>query len=405
MHSFCIIIFCLDKLWHQGSKTSCRVVDLLPAHLVIHLHHLDTSVLVSGAGESHHFGPIRMVDMQHLFVAHWHCFMYADPTVADCHWGKCRLVIVSMVINDYCHKPMKIQLAQGWFGQLGLHCGWLGWCGYDTWPAWHKDNGLLYRWRYHECLNLWYMAHNVWVPLSFVAMLAQAKLCRSPSLFQDRRPLNVAWCLIREVLDSVCTFTGDDWDFSFDHVAHVVLDVADPIAPTNEPVTRPSKPLEDDNMISWNSHAAQFDLDKDTDSHPSSRRGSPRLRPPSLVQLQGPTPVMERERPTPPSGGVSIGPSTSMTHAPGRGLKRKHEPEDAIERQALSWVGQQPPKKARRHRYVKFSPLGLGVVLNFHHPTVEYPEWGRCCGFCGSCGHLFNWGGISSCAPMPKVDS
>ena len=58
MHSFCVIIFRLDKLWHQGLKALHQVVNLLPAHLVIHLHHPDTSVLVSGVGESHHFGPI-----------------------------------------------------------------------------------------------------------------------------------------------------------------------------------------------------------------------------------------------------------------------------------------------------------------------------------------------------------
>ncbi len=135
MHSFCVIIFCLDKLWHQGSRTSHRVVDLLPAHLVIHLHHPDTNVLVSGAGESHHFGPIRMVDVQHLFMANRHCFSYADRTVATRHRGKCGLVIVSMVTNNYCHKSMKIQLAQDWFGHFGPHRGRLGWCGYDSWPA------------------------------------------------------------------------------------------------------------------------------------------------------------------------------------------------------------------------------------------------------------------------------
>ncbi len=127
MHSFCVIIFRLDKLWHQGLRTSRRVVDLLPAHLVVHLHHPNTSVLVSGARESHHFGPIQMVDVQHLFMANRHCFSYADPTVATRHCGKCGLAIISMVTNDYCHKPMKSSWCRIGTGVLDHIAG--GWGG------------------------------------------------------------------------------------------------------------------------------------------------------------------------------------------------------------------------------------------------------------------------------------
>ncbi len=182
------------------------------------------------------------------------------------------------------------------------------------------------------------MAHNIWVPLSFVAMLAQANLCRSPLLFQHGQPLTIAWRLIREVLDNVCTFVGDDWDFSFAHaiddlVANDMLDVVNPNVPTDskEPVVGCGEPLEEDDMVGWDSDSVQFNSEGDLDSHHGSQCGSPRPRPPSLVQLQGPTPVMEREGSTTPFGGHSIGPSTSMTHAPGRGLKCKREPEDAIE--------------------------------------------------------------------------
>ncbi len=160
MHSFCMVIFHLDKLWHQGKKTSQRVVDMLPTHLVIHLHDKRTTIRVSGAGESHQFGPITIVDIQHLFMANWHRFKYVDPTVATRHSGKSGLGIISMVTNNYCYKLMKIQLAQDWFGFLGPHHGQLGWC-YDNWPAWRKDNGSLYRWRYHQILNTWYMVHDI----------------------------------------------------------------------------------------------------------------------------------------------------------------------------------------------------------------------------------------------------
>ncbi len=269
MHTFCMIIFHLDKLWHQGSRTSRQVVNLLPVHLVVHLHHPDTNVLVSGAGESHHFGPIKMVDV-HLFMANRHRFSYADPTVATRHRGKCGLAIVSMVTNNYCLKPMKIQLAQDWFGHLGPHRGRLGWCGYDSWPAWQRDDGSLYWWRYHERLNTWYMAHDVWVLLSFITMLAQANLCRSPLLFQHGQPLSIVWPLIWDVLDDVCTFTGDDWDFSFAHAIDNLVanmpDVADPSVPIDpkEPVAGHSKPLEDDeHMVGWDLDSAQFDLEED----------------------------------------------------------------------------------------------------------------------------------------------
>ncbi len=105
---------------------------MLLAHLGVHLHDQRTSILVSGAGESHHFGPITMVSVQHLFMANWHRFKYANPTVATRHGGNSGMGIISMVINDYSHKPMKTQLPQDWFDFLGPHCRWLGWCGYNS---------------------------------------------------------------------------------------------------------------------------------------------------------------------------------------------------------------------------------------------------------------------------------
>ncbi len=124
-----------------------------------------------------------------------------------------------------------------------------------------------------------------------------------------------------KVLDNVYSFTGDDWDSS---IAQVMDDL---VADTPEPSTE--KPVVEDigpegsAEVCWDSDSAQLDSEEDLDSHHSSQCSSPRPRPSSLVQLQDPTPAVEREGPTTPLGGGSIGPSTSVTHAPGRGLKRK----------------------------------------------------------------------------------
>ncbi len=86
--SFFVLIFRLDCLWHQSSQVSRRVIDLLPEHLVSHLHDEGTRVLVSGTNEAQHFGPIRIVDIQKLFTSNRHLFSYADPTVPERHRDK-----------------------------------------------------------------------------------------------------------------------------------------------------------------------------------------------------------------------------------------------------------------------------------------------------------------------------
>ena len=52
-------------------------------------------------------------------------------------------------------------------------------------------------------------------------------------------------------------------------------------------------------------------------------------------------------------------------------------------------IGKNPVKRARKGRYEKSTPLGICVVEVYHLPRVEHPEWGRRCGFCGSCNHLY----------------
>ncbi len=117
-HSFSVILFRLDKLWTQGSRTSRRAKDLLPAHLLRHLRHVNTTVLVSGSHEGYHFGPIRIVDFQHLFTIHRHHFMYSNRDIALGDNNKCDVPIIGMLVNDYCHKPIKEELAKSWFGGL-----------------------------------------------------------------------------------------------------------------------------------------------------------------------------------------------------------------------------------------------------------------------------------------------
>ncbi len=132
---------------------------------------------ISGARETRHFGPMTTVDV-HLYTLNKHWFKFTNLAVSQQHQAKRGLTIISMVVNDYSHKPMKNTLAKEWFGFFGPYPSKAGWCGYNQWPSWRKDNRCLYHWRHHERLHHWYMAHDVWVPLSFILMLAQGDLWR-----------------------------------------------------------------------------------------------------------------------------------------------------------------------------------------------------------------------------------
>ncbi len=79
---------------------------------MVHLLDARTPVLVSGAGEAYHFGPIHMINMQHLFMLNRDRFYYADATVPERHGGTSGVAIISMIVNGYCHKPMKESLAK-----------------------------------------------------------------------------------------------------------------------------------------------------------------------------------------------------------------------------------------------------------------------------------------------------
>ncbi len=158
VHSFGVLIFRLDKLWCQGRCTLRSVKDLLPTHLVFHLRDVNTTVLVSGAAKSQHFGPIHMADIQYLFTLNRHQFFYSDLPVVMRLGGKSR------VVNDYYHKPMKKDLAKDWFGFFLPHSDKLGWCGYDRWPVWRHKNRNLYCWCQYNKLSYWYMTNDVWVP-------------------------------------------------------------------------------------------------------------------------------------------------------------------------------------------------------------------------------------------------
>ncbi len=90
-------------------------MDLLLGHLVLHLQDPNTTVLISGARERRHFGPMTTVDAQHLYTLNKHRFKFTDPAVSQWHQAKSGLTIISMVVNDYSHKPMKNALAREWF--------------------------------------------------------------------------------------------------------------------------------------------------------------------------------------------------------------------------------------------------------------------------------------------------
>ncbi len=371
VHSLCVLIFRLDRLWLEGTRTSRRVVDLLPGHLLVHLHDARTSVLVSEAGGAHHFGPIRMVDIQHIFTLNRHRFSYADPTVSTRHGGKSGMAIISMVVNGYCHRPMKEDLAKDWFGFFGPHPGRLGWCGYDRWPGWRRDNGTLYRWRLHNNRHYWYMAHDVWVPLSFVLMLAQGDLCQRGNNHEGAEPVKLAWRSVVRVLKEATVSLGPDLDKDEGGNA---LDV----------------------LSEGSDGSTREELDVPTDEHMAAERIQ--VKDLGLNIPSGSNTLAEKppHDPAVPIGDGLPVPGSSTTHS-SRGLKRKREVESAMDEYAM--VGNQPSKRARKKRGVKSTPLGLGVVATYLQPGLEHPEWGRRCGFCGSCGHLFFKSGDSSSCP------
>ncbi len=126
--SLCAVIFRLDRLWQFGDRRSRRPMDLLPAHLLDHLWDALTVVLVLVSGESRHFRPICLVGVQHLFTLNRHWFSYTNSSMSLKHFGKSGVALISMITNNYCHKPMKRNLAEDWFSGLGPYQSKLGWC-------------------------------------------------------------------------------------------------------------------------------------------------------------------------------------------------------------------------------------------------------------------------------------
>ncbi len=201
-----------------------------------------TMVLASGGSESLHFGSICMADVQHLFTLYWHRFPYADPMVVMCDGGKSGVAIISMVVNDYCHKLMKKELAEDWFGVERIQVS---------------------------------------------ELLEVKKEADGPENMVDTHAER----------DPGCLFTSS-------------------------------------------------------------------------------------------SGGSLPVPGPSATRSSQSLIKHKEKMESAMDSFENAMVGPKSKEIARKKAGVKSTPLGIGVVATYHHPSVEFLEWGRHCGFCGSSGHL-----------------
>ncbi len=174
-HSLHAFIFRLDLLRRQRPEAR-TVTELLPQHLVNHLHRRTTRVLVSGGDESVHFGPIRTIDVQDLFKRHRHYFRYANPGVSTEESGKSGPSIIGMMTNVYSHEPMKRTEADRWFGHLVERLPETKktrWHGYSRWPKWRVP---LYEWKELTALQLWYMVHDLWLPIAFVFLMVQRDL-------------------------------------------------------------------------------------------------------------------------------------------------------------------------------------------------------------------------------------
>ena len=135
-------------------------------------------------------------DIQELMYSHCSSFKYSHPQVKILDGAKTGLAMMSMVANDYTHKPIKKKVAERWFAHLARPEGKSH--GYSKWPSW-RILAVLYQWRVPYDIAAWYMIQDVWVPLSFTFMLVQRRL----QLHDGREGSYTnawAWSVIRDVI-------------------------------------------------------------------------------------------------------------------------------------------------------------------------------------------------------------
>ncbi len=232
------------------------------------------------------------------------------------------------------------------------------------------------------------MAHDVWVPLFFVLMLAQGNLYQAGNNHKGMESNALAWQSIVNVLDDATTIGGTSWD----------LVPGEPDAPSDESSEISARVLpevpdnevevdDEDESMTAPSGVDFYELTGrlgDSDDDDGNYDGPGARGRETLKTLGVEAPVAAKEAlPTAektsivsalPSGhGLpTLGPS--MMQASSRGVKRKREAEDAMDEYALTQVGKQPPKRARKKKGIKSTPLGIGVVATFHQPMLEFPE-------------------------------
>ncbi len=177
-HSLQVLIFRLDKLKRERPEAD-SVLELLPIHLVRHLRSARTIVLVS-EDETKYLDSVQCTDIKSIFIRYRSTFSFHDDRVALKDCGQSGPAIISMVANDYSHKPMSRELAKRWFSHLVDRMPEEErrkdqWHGYSRWPRW-RYSGVLYDWTLPHDVTTWYMVHDVWAPLSFVYMVIQRQL-------------------------------------------------------------------------------------------------------------------------------------------------------------------------------------------------------------------------------------
>ncbi len=105
--------------------------------------------------------------------SHRASFKYSHPQVKILDGAKTGLAMISMVANDYTHKPIKKKVTERWFAHLARPEGKSH--GYSKWPSW-RIPAVLYQWKVPYDVAAWYMVQDMWVPLSFLFMLVQRRL-------------------------------------------------------------------------------------------------------------------------------------------------------------------------------------------------------------------------------------
>ncbi len=139
------IIFRMDSLRAEKEAwgmdyDDVTLMDILPACFVRWLYNTNTFILVSGANEEEYFPGVDTYDIQDLMYSHRSSFKYSNPRVEVLDSAKTGLAIMSMVANEYTHKPIKKKVAERWFTHLMARLPEKGgnerWHGYLKWPYW-----------------------------------------------------------------------------------------------------------------------------------------------------------------------------------------------------------------------------------------------------------------------------